>query len=39
LPRSFFSTGCKTEDFWEGSYSGIVRAVHMSRLANCDGSQ
>jgi len=33
------SIGGMDEDFCEGYYSGIMRGVHRSRLANCDGSR
>jgi len=39
IAQVFFLVGCINEPFSEGSHSGIVRGVHISRLANRDGSQ
>jgi hypothetical protein len=39
IAQVLLSIDCMNEDFWEGSQSGIVRGVHIRRLANRDGSQ
>jgi hypothetical protein len=39
IAEVFFSIGSINEDFVEGYHYGIMRGVHISRLANRDGSQ